>query len=39
MLTVEDQKWRPNEANAPIDANGALPDGTPFVGPAGLKRR
>ena len=38
MLTVEDQKWRPNEANAAIDAAGALPDGTPFVGPAGLKQ-
>jgi hypothetical protein len=37
MLTVEDQKWRPNEASAPIDAKGSLPDGTAFVGPAGLK--
>jgi len=38
MLTVEDQKWRPNEADAPIDAAGTLPDGTPFIGPAGLKQ-
>ena len=37
MLTLEDQKWRPNLANGPIDASGMLPDGTPFVGPAGLK--
>jgi Protein of unknown function (DUF1588)/Protein of unknown function (DUF1585)/Protein of unknown function (DUF1592) len=38
MLTVEDQKWRLNEARAPIDGSGTLPDGTPFVGPAGLKQ-
>jgi len=38
MLTAEDQKWRPNEADAAIDAAGQLPDGTPFVGPAGLKQ-
>jgi hypothetical protein len=38
MLTVEDQKWRLNEADAQIDAAGQLPDGTPFVGPAGLKQ-
>jgi hypothetical protein len=38
MLTVEDQKWRSNEANQAIDAQGTLPDGTPFVGPSGLKK-
>lgn len=38
MLTVEDQKWRQNQADAPIDGTGTLPDGTPFAGPIGLKR-
>jgi hypothetical protein len=38
MLTVEDEKWRPNEADAPIDDTGSLPDGTVFNGPAGLKK-
>lgn len=32
-------RWRTiSEANTPIDASGALPDGTAFEGPAGLKR-
>jgi hypothetical protein len=38
MLTVEDEKWRRNDADAPLDASGVLPDGTTFEGPAGLKR-
>ena len=31
-------KWRTHEANAPIDATGALPDGLKFDGPVGLRR-
>jgi len=32
-------QWRTmSEANTPIDASGALPDGTRFDGPAGLKK-
>ena len=32
-------KWRTlAESGAPIDASGALPDGTPFEGPGGLKQ-
>jgi hypothetical protein len=30
--------WRTRDAGAPIDSSGALPDGTPFVGPAELQR-
>ena len=30
-------KWRTTDANTPIDASGALPDGTQFEGPAGLR--
>ena len=30
-------RWRATDANAPIDPSGALPDGTPFEGPAGLR--
>jgi hypothetical protein len=29
-------KWRTEDAGSPIDASGALPDGTHFEGPAGL---
>ena len=29
-------RWRNEDANAPIDASGKLPDGTEFQGPAGL---
>jgi hypothetical protein len=29
-------KWRSEDAGAPIDASGTLPDGTRFEGPAGL---
>jgi mono/diheme cytochrome c family protein len=29
-------KWRDEDAGAPIDASGKLPDGTEFQGPAGL---
>lgn len=31
-------KWRSSEAGSPIDASGKLPDGTQFIGPAGLRR-
>ena len=31
-------KWRTSDSNAPIDPSGALPDGTPFDGPAGLRK-
>ena len=31
-------KWRTEDAGSPIDASGALPDGTRFEGPAGLTR-
>jgi len=31
-------KWRTNEANAPIDVSGALPDGTKFQGVAELEK-
>ena len=31
-------RWRTTEANAPIDASGALPDGTKFQGPAELRK-
>jgi hypothetical protein len=31
-------KWRTKDAGMPIDASGVLPDGTKFVGPAGLKK-
>ncbi len=32
-------RWRTvDEASAPIDASGVLPDGTTFVGPAGLRQ-
>jgi hypothetical protein len=30
-------RWRPEDAGAPIDASGKLPDGTEFQGPAGLR--
>ena len=30
-------RWRATDANAPIDPSGALPDGTPFEGPSGLR--
>jgi len=29
-------RWRDEDAGAPIDASGKLPDGTGFIGPAGL---
>jgi len=31
-------RWRAEDAGAPIDASGTLPDGTVFDGPAGLSR-
>jgi mono/diheme cytochrome c family protein len=31
-------RWRGEDAGAPIDASGTLPDGTRFEGPAGLSR-
>ena len=31
-------QWRNNDADAPINATGKLPDGTEFKGPAGLKQ-
>ncbi len=31
-------RWRSEDAGAPIDASGSLPDGTEFEGPAGLSR-
>jgi hypothetical protein len=31
-------QWRAEDAAAPIDASGRLPDGTEFDGPAGLSR-
>jgi len=31
-------KWRDKDSGNPIDASGKLPDGTTFVGPAGLKK-
>ena len=31
-------RWRTEDAGAPIDASGALPDGTGFEGPAGLSQ-
>ncbi len=31
-------KWRTHDALVPIDASGALPDGTAFVGPAAFRR-
>ena len=31
-------KWRDEDAGAPIDASGQLPDGTRFEGPAGLSQ-
>jgi hypothetical protein len=31
-------RWRTSDANAPIDASGAMPDGTKFNGPAELRR-
>jgi mono/diheme cytochrome c family protein len=31
-------RWRGEDAGAPIDASGTLPDGTGFQGPAGLSR-
>jgi mono/diheme cytochrome c family protein len=31
-------RWRSEDAGAPIDASGTLPDGTTFDGPAGLSR-
>jgi hypothetical protein len=31
-------RWRTEDADAPIDASGKLPDGTEFTGPAGLSR-
>jgi uncharacterized protein DUF1592/uncharacterized protein DUF1588/uncharacterized protein DUF1585/uncharacterized protein DUF1587/uncharacterized protein DUF1595/cytochrome c len=30
-------KWRTKEGNNPVDPSGALPDGTPFQGPNGLR--
>jgi hypothetical protein len=30
-------RWRTTDANAPIDASGAMPDGTVFRGPGGLR--
>lgn len=38
VLTVEDEKWRPNAADGPIDPSGVLPNGMTFNGPAGLKQ-
>ena len=32
-------KWRTADGSAPIDASGALPDGTKFAGPAEFRRR
>jgi hypothetical protein len=31
-------RWRDKDSGNPIDASGKLPDGTAFVGPAGLKK-
>ena len=31
-------RWRTTDAKAPIDPSGSLPDGTPFQGPAGLRK-
>jgi hypothetical protein len=31
-------KWRDKDLGSVIDASGKLPDGSPFVGPAGLKK-
>lgn len=31
-------KWRTTEGNTPIDASGAMPDGTKFQGPAELRK-
>ncbi|MCZ6489706.1 MAG: DUF1592 domain-containing protein [Acidobacteria bacterium] len=31
-------RWRTTDANTPIDSSGVLPDGTPFQGPAGLRK-
>jgi len=31
-------RWRSKDGGNPIDASGVLPDGTKFVGPAGLKK-
>jgi hypothetical protein len=31
-------KWRDKDAGSKIDASARLPDGTPFDGPAGLKK-
>jgi hypothetical protein len=31
-------RWRAEDAGAPIDASGTLPDGTEFDGPAALSR-
>jgi mono/diheme cytochrome c family protein len=31
-------RWRDTDAGNPIDANGTLPDGTSFQGPAGLRQ-
>jgi mono/diheme cytochrome c family protein len=31
-------RWRGEDAGAPIDASGTLPDGTTFQGPAGLRQ-
>jgi len=31
-------RWRGEDAGAPIDASGKLPDGTEFQGPAGLSQ-
>jgi len=31
-------RWRREDAGAPIDASGTLPDGTEFQGPSGLSR-
>jgi hypothetical protein len=31
-------RWRTEDAGAPIDASGRLPDGTEFVGPNGLRQ-
>jgi hypothetical protein len=31
-------RWRTIDASAPIDASGAMPDGTTFIGPAEFRR-
>jgi mono/diheme cytochrome c family protein len=31
-------RWRETDGGLPIDPSGTLPDGTPFIGPAGLRQ-